>query len=240
MSRSVLENIETVPLADLTPYPGNPRRGNTDLISESLTENKQFAPLVVQRSTGHILSGNHTFAAASGLGWDTIDVVYVDVDDDQARKIVLAANRTADVAVYDDADLMAMLESLNQDYAGTGYTADDLDDLIASLDKLNDDTLRNTAHLTDYDGDGEFPHGTPGRTGSVCETVLMLNQEDHDELHAHLDALRASPAGDGATNGQLALMAARVLRDLAQTCEGHGVCDCGLCATYAARNDPAV
>lgn len=135
---SLLSSVETVPLTALTTYPGNPRRGNIAAISESLAENQQFAPLVVQKSTGYVLSGNHTFAAASDLGWDTIAVVYVDVDDARAKKIVLAANRTADLARYDDEALTALLESLGGDFTGTGYSAEDLDDILMGLDDVPD------------------------------------------------------------------------------------------------------
>lgn len=135
---SLLSSVETVPLTALTTYPGNPRRGNIAAISESLAENQQFAPLVVQKSTGYVLSGNHTFAAASDLGWDTIAVVYVDVDDARAKKIVLAANRTADLARYDDEALTALLESLGGDFTGTGYSAEDLDDILMGLDAVPD------------------------------------------------------------------------------------------------------
>lgn len=135
---SLLSKIETVPLDALTTYPGNPRRGNISLIGESLEENKQFSPLVVQRSTGYVLSGNHTYMAATQLGWPAIDVVYVDVDDERAKKIVLAANRTADMARYDDDSLTALLESLNGDLSGTGYTVEDLDDILNSLNDVPD------------------------------------------------------------------------------------------------------
>ncbi|WP_286141993.1 hypothetical protein [Mycobacterium sp. D16Q16] len=54
-----------------------------------------------------VLAGNHTLMAARSLGWDTIDVGIVDVDEDTARSIVAADNRLADLG-------------------GTGYALDDL------------------------------------------------------------------------------------------------------------------
>lgn len=135
---SLLSNIEAVSLDAVTTYPGNPRRGNVSLIGESLKENQQFAPIVVQRSTGYVLSGNHTLMAAVELQWPTIDVVYVDVDDSRARRIVLAANRTADLARYDDQALTDLLEALGGDFTGTGYTAEDLDDILMGLDDVPD------------------------------------------------------------------------------------------------------
>lgn len=78
-----------------------------------------------------MLVGNHTLDAAISEAWETIDVVIVDVDDDQARRIVLADNRTSDLGTYDDA-LLADLLSDAGDLFGTGFTNIDLDHLIAS------------------------------------------------------------------------------------------------------------
>jgi ParB-like chromosome segregation protein Spo0J len=132
---SLLTKIERVPVDSLTLYPGNPRVGNIDAIAESLRENQQYAPLVVQASTRHVLAGNHTLKAARKLGWAEVDVVLVDVDDPQAARIVLSANRTADLGGYDDDALAQLLASLDGDYAGTGYTPEDLD-ALSGLDAL--------------------------------------------------------------------------------------------------------
>lgn len=117
--------VQSVPIADLTPYPGNARRGNVEKVAESLLWNGQFRPLVVQRSTGYVLAGNHTLRAATDrLGWTEIDVTYVDVDDDHARRIVLADNRTSDLADYDEELLHRLLEDA-EDLDGTGYEDED-------------------------------------------------------------------------------------------------------------------
>ena len=69
-----------VPVAGLTPYPRNPRNGDTDAIRESLLAHGQYRPIVVRKSTGEVLAGNHTYAAALELGWDHVAATYVDVD----------------------------------------------------------------------------------------------------------------------------------------------------------------
>jgi len=125
-----------VPVADLKPYEGNPRRGNVDAIRESLAAHGQYRPIVVRRDTNEVLAGNHTFAAAKELGWDSIAATFVDVNDEQARRIVLVDNKTSDFGRYDDADLLAILkelESTESGLSGTGYGDDDLDDLVAAL-----------------------------------------------------------------------------------------------------------
>jgi ParB-like chromosome segregation protein Spo0J len=121
--------IVNVPITSLKEYPGNARRGDVEAIAESLRTNGQFQPLIVQESTRYILIGNHTLKAARDhLRWPDIDAAFLDVDDMAARKIVLAANRTADLATYDLDDLQALLHQVD-DLEGTGYTADDLSGL---------------------------------------------------------------------------------------------------------------
>ena len=119
---------------ELRPYHRNPRLGDVEAIARSLEVNGQYRPIVVNlgRHTGRpleVLAGNHTLAAARHLGWDRIAATTVDVDDHQAARIVAADNRTADLGHYDDAVLLELLQEL-PDLAGTGYTDDDLSDML--------------------------------------------------------------------------------------------------------------
>lgn len=101
-----------VPVSELRPYQGNPRRGDIEAIKESLETNGQYRPLVANRRTGEVLAGNHTLQAAKALGWPKIAVTWVDVDEEQAARIVLVDNRTNDLAGYDEAALADLLSGL--------------------------------------------------------------------------------------------------------------------------------
>jgi hypothetical protein len=125
--------VEQVPLGDLRPYPGNARRHDVDAIAGSLRTNGQFRPLVVQRETSHVLIGNGTLRAAQQLGWPSVQVTFVDVDDAGARRIVLADNRTHDLGGYDDSALLALLQDL-ESFDGTGYAEEDLAALLAAVE----------------------------------------------------------------------------------------------------------
>ncbi|MGH2973611.1 MAG: DNA modification methylase [Solirubrobacterales bacterium] len=124
---------ETVPVSDLKPYPGNPRRGDVAAIKDSLEQYGQYRPIVVRRATNEVLAGNHTLRGAQDLAWDEIAVTYVDCDAEQAKRIVLADNRTNDLAGYDDQALADLLTEL-PDLAGTGYDQAALDALLDDLD----------------------------------------------------------------------------------------------------------
>ncbi len=125
--------IERVDIGSVVEHPDNARRGNVDTIRESLRLHGQYAPIVVQRSTRHIIKGNHTHRAATLEGFEQIDAVFVDVDDDQARRIMLVDNRASDVAQDDPAALAQLLQSLGGDLSGTGYSNDDLSALLTTL-----------------------------------------------------------------------------------------------------------
>jgi ParB-like chromosome segregation protein Spo0J len=117
--------VELVDVAALTPHPDNPRRGSLDAIRESLRVNGWFGTLVAQRSTGHILVGNHRYAAALAEGMAEVPVHWLDVDDVTARRVLIADNRTGELATWDEEALLALLvgfESLD----GTAFSAEDL------------------------------------------------------------------------------------------------------------------
>ena len=108
--------LADTPLNTLQPYHQNPRRGDTQAIADSLERNGQYRPIL---------------AAAQQLGWKTIATYTIDVDDETATRIVLADNRTADLGTYDDDTLLELLDTIDHDLDGTGYTYDDLEALQA-------------------------------------------------------------------------------------------------------------
>ncbi|NDC10682.1 MAG: DNA modification methylase, partial [Oxalobacteraceae bacterium] len=126
-----------IPIDSIQPHPRNVRQGDVGAISESLKLHGQYRPIVVQKSTGHILAGNHTYKAARALKWKQIAATYVDVTDDQAVRILLMDNRANDLASYDDpalADILKQLIETEQGLEGTGFDPDDLEQLLRDID----------------------------------------------------------------------------------------------------------
>ena len=135
-------NIEKVALDTIREYHNNPRQGNTALIAESLKTYGQYKPITVNKRSGEILAGNHTYRAAKELGWSEIDIVYVDVDETTAAKIVALDNRSADLGEYDNQKLAALLEALPE-LDGSGYTFEEYDSLLAEINEATMPTLTN-------------------------------------------------------------------------------------------------
>lgn len=120
------------PIDNFKPHPKNVRQGDVGAISISLEAHGQYKPILVQKGTGHIIAGNHTWQAAKALGWKEIAVQELEVDDDKALRILLADNRTTDLATYDEAALAEVLSEFARgfDMDGLIFDQDDLDDLL--------------------------------------------------------------------------------------------------------------
>jgi DNA modification methylase len=126
-----------VPIDSLRLYKRNPRRGNLEAIKRSLEAHGQYRPIVARKGTGEVLAGNHTLQAARELGWESIAATFVEVDDEQAARIVLVDNRSSDLGTYDDGELAALLESL-PGLEGTGWDERSFDRLLGDLERGSD------------------------------------------------------------------------------------------------------
>lgn len=132
--------VETIGIDTVEPHPDNARVGDVSAIAESLTRFGQVKPILVQKSTGFVVAGNHTREAAKSLGWEEIAAVLLDMDDETAKAYLLADNRLSDRAKYDQAKLYDSLEGL-LDLDGTGF---DLDYVESLGDALGATTLEGT------------------------------------------------------------------------------------------------
>lgn len=179
-------------LDHIRPHPRNPRNGDTEAIVESIRANGLYRPLYAQRSTGCILAGNHTYAAALELGATALPVIWLDVDDDRAERIMLVDNRSADLGTYDDGLLVALLRDLDDTEAsllGTGYTEDDLLLLTQGLDAIEPDEDENRAPTTgemlsiaDVTWGEPKTHPTHGQVWRLGPHTLVIAKV-HDEHH---------------------------------------------------------
>jgi len=110
-----------VDIDSVTEYPDNPRRGDVDALVDSIRVNGFYTVTLAQASTGYLVMGNHRRKALLAMGESRIPVMFKDMSDEDALRIVLADNRTSDLSFYDDPTLFALLDQLGGDFAGTGY-----------------------------------------------------------------------------------------------------------------------
>jgi len=236
---------EAVPIEDVTPYPGNARRGDIPKIRTSLLKHGQYKSLPVQRSTGYVLMGNNTYAAMRELGYTVVAVKYLDVDDDKAREMLLVDNASSDEAIYDDRALAALLAKV-EDWDASGYAPDDLDDLLVALGEQGDPdkvaaalppevaaiapTVLPTVPVTDarYGEDPEaerarqerFDNNTPRHAQGVTEVVLIYPEPVRDEVLGLIGKTRNRLGV--ARNGDIVHGALRLLAEVVEA-ERRGV-----------------
>ena len=131
--RIVSQRYELVSVSRLTPHPRNPRKGSAEAIDESIRANGFYGAVVAQKSSGYILAGRHRVERATAAGIATVPVIWADVDDETALRILAADNRTSDLAGYDEQKLAELLESVKSEsgeLAGTGFSQEALDEIL--------------------------------------------------------------------------------------------------------------
>lgn len=194
-----------VPIESVQPHPRNARQGDVGAIVASLEAFGQQKPVVVQKSTGYVVAGNHLLRAALELGWTELAANVVELDDETAVRFMLADNRTQELGSYDDGVLAELLEELAQSDAGlsaTGYDGDDLDELLRATDTLGD---RNSGFLDGLDDalgeKGTAPDATdepspePGPRGEQLFTLTFPVTAEQREIV--MRALRTARAKYG-------------------------------------------
>ena len=126
-----------VPIATIVEHPDNPRRGDEAAIERSLDAHGFYGSVLVQKSSRRIIAGNHRHRTLKAKGAATIPVLFADVDDDEALRILLNDNRTNDSASYHDdvlADVLQRMEASAAGLVGTGYDGADLAALLSKID----------------------------------------------------------------------------------------------------------
>jgi hypothetical protein len=122
--RMLTQDAPLVDIDSVTPHPGNPRFGDVETIKQSILAHGFYGALLVQRSTGFILIGNHRWKAAKELGYRKLPMMFVDLDDDQAQRLLVMDNRASDLATYDYSRLANLLLTFQQSttvFQGTGF-----------------------------------------------------------------------------------------------------------------------
>lgn len=131
------DKIEQWPTAKLVPYARNARTHSDAQVAQIAASIAEFGFTnpILAGSDGVIVAGHGRLAAAQKLGIATVPVVILDhLTPTQRRALVIADNRIAENAGWDDAMLQVELASLqddNFDLSLTGFDADALADLLA-------------------------------------------------------------------------------------------------------------
>jgi DNA modification methylase len=157
------QQYELTPLERLKPHPRNPNLGDEGALAESIDQNGFYGAIIAQASTGHIIAGNHRYRDALVRGSKTIPVIWADMTDETALRIVTADNRITRLGREDEmllANLLKELAETENGLLGTGFNGDDLENLLASLNT----TQSNPETFTDPDDAPDLEIKSPAIT----------------------------------------------------------------------------
>lgn len=150
--------------ADLIPYARNSRTHSPKQISQIASSIKEFGfrvPVLVDKDNG-IIAGHGRVLAALKLGMDEIPTVDgSDMTEIQKRMYVIADNKIALNADWDDEILGLELEDLKMlgaDMEVLGFDDDELDKMIEGVEPDEDDTYTNKVEAPIYEPSDEKPN----------------------------------------------------------------------------------
>lgn len=129
------DTIEHLPIGSLLPYARNSRTHSPEQIGKVADSIRRFGftnPVLI-RGAG-IVAGHGRVMAARQLGMEAVPVIRLDhLTEDEARAYVIADNKLAELAGWDD-DLLALelrdLQDHDFDLALTGFSDDELKELL--------------------------------------------------------------------------------------------------------------
>ena len=161
-------HIERWSTDKLVPYARNARTHSEEQVAQIAASIVEFGFTnpILAGSDGVIVAGHGRLVAAQKLGLDTVPVVVLDhLTQTQRRALIIADNRIAENAGWDDAMLRIELQSLQEDGFNldiTGFDADALAEIMAGEETTVDGQ-------TDDDAVPEVPVTPISRPGDVWE-----------------------------------------------------------------------
>ena len=161
-------HIERWPTEKLVPYARNARTHSEEQVAQIAASIVEFGFTnpILAGSDGVIVAGHGRLAAAQKLGLETVPVVVLDhLTPTQRRALIIADNRIAENAGWDDAMLRIELQSLQEDGFNldiTGFDADALAEIMAGEETTVDGQ-------TDDDAVPEVSATPISRPGDVWE-----------------------------------------------------------------------
>ena len=193
------DKIEQWPTAKLLPYARNARTHSDDQVAQIAASIAEFGFTnpILAGGDGVIVAGHGRLAAAQKLGLAVVPVVVLDhLSATQRRALVIADNRIAENAGWDDAMLRIEIASLQDDdfdVSLTGFDADALAELMAG---------------DEPDGEGETDDETwPEQPGALAWNGLGPVQRpdqngERQEQGRQQEKRRYAEPGNGACHEQ--------------------------------------
>lgn len=192
---NLAQRIELWPVDRLKPYEKNARTHDGDQVAKIAASIAEFGftnPILVDSADG-IIAGHGRLMAANVLGLTEVPVIVLDhLSDAQRRAYILADNRLALDAGWDNAMLaeeLAALQGEGFDLGLTGFTDDEIEDLLAPDDDSEADGLTDPDSVPDVE---EKPTSRLGDVWILGRHRLMCGSStDLDQMEILMQGKRA-------------------------------------------------
>ena len=196
----IMKDVRVVGISTLSENSWNPNQMADEMMESVIHGIKTegfLTPVLIQASSNRIIDGAHRYKAAKKLGMTEILAQFIDVDDNQAKKLTLALNNRRgenDSVLLDN--LLADL-SKEQDFSGldVGMPQDYLDRVLKAssqwIDDLADDDHEDDSDvfLPDDTKDVDIPE-TPGTNFTKLQYIVKPEQRD-----TIIEAIKLAKAG---------------------------------------------
>ena len=189
--------IEKISISKLNPAQYNPRvrlqpgDAEYEKLKRSIQTFGYIDPIIIN-ADGTIIGGHQRYYVLLDLGYDEIDVVKLDLDENEERALNVALNKIS--GEWDEEKLKDLLKGLrldDYDFTVTGFEENELDALISALE------IPETVEEDDFDAEAEYdsvevPKTKRGDIYLLGQHRLMCGDSvDENDVAALMDGNRA-------------------------------------------------
>jgi len=181
---SVLNNAVYNPRKDLKPTDAEYIK-----LKNSIEHFGYVEPIIVNKRNNTVVGGHQRLKVLKDLGFEDVDVVYVDLDDTDEKALNIALNK-----ISGDWDIDKLEDLLNEikldssfDIGLTGFSLDDIDKLFNNEPEDSDSNEDNELNreLNRYSNNIKIPQYTP--TGKEVDINDCINLDKYNELVSAID-----------------------------------------------------
>jgi hypothetical protein len=185
IKRSEIMQVSYISIGELKPFAKNPKQHSENQLKMLKKSMKEFGwtnPILIA-DDNMVVAGHARLQAATELNFTEVPVIALDMPYEKAVAYVIADNRLAELAETNDILMSELLQSVidipDFDFEATGYTSDDLDELL-NVDipsAASEDDFNETPATTDI---------KPGDMINLGNNVLMCGDSSSP---AHVEKL---------------------------------------------------
>jgi hypothetical protein len=213
---TTVRKIEHVSIDTLLESAWNPNaedRQTFDALKASIRRNGLVDPLIVRKADNSIIGGHHRLYAVRELmaeGWvlpgGTVPVVYLDVSEEEAKRLSLALNKIRGEPDLDKlGELLRELRDVSDadDLAATGYSPQEIEDLVTLLETDRDARVRSIGDADEDDADD-----------GMVELSFHLSPRDAKTVRQEMERIAAEDRLIGGADGKALVRMAKRSREL--------------------------